>query len=90
VLAQSIYREGSKLVAAGHNPMELKRGIDAAVSAVIESLKSSRPRPRARKTSRRFGTISANGDTEIGEMIRRGDEEGRQGRRDHGRVRPRR
>ena len=39
VLAQSIYREGSKLVAAGHNPMELKRGIDAAVTAVIESLK---------------------------------------------------
>src|SRR5438552_10629043 len=39
VLAQSIYREGSKLVAAGHNPMELKRGIDLAVSALIENLK---------------------------------------------------
>src|ERR1700751_5559524 len=39
VLAQSIYREGSKLVAAGHNPMELKRGIDTAVTALIESLK---------------------------------------------------
>src|SRR5216110_3404064 len=40
VLAQAIYREGSKLVAAGHNPMELKRGIDQAVSVVVESLKS--------------------------------------------------
>src|SRR6188508_3374827 len=40
VLAQSIYREGSKLVAAGHNPMELKRGIDQAVAAVVESLKA--------------------------------------------------
>src|SRR6184192_1226628 len=41
VLAQAIYREGSKLVAAGHNPMEIKRGIDKAVEAVVEALKSS-------------------------------------------------
>src|SRR3989441_9517168 len=39
VLAQAIYREGSKLVAAGHNPMELKRGVDAAVAAIVEDLK---------------------------------------------------
>src|SRR5689334_17650940 len=41
VLAQAIYREGAKLVAAGHNPMEIKRGIDKAVAAVVESLKKS-------------------------------------------------
>ncbi|MFI5297451.1 MAG: TCP-1/cpn60 chaperonin family protein, partial [Polyangiales bacterium] len=41
VLAQAIYREGSKLVAAGHNPMELKRGIEAAVTAIVESVKAS-------------------------------------------------
>ena len=41
VLAQAIYREGSKLVAAGHNPMEIKRGIDKAVEAVVETLKKA-------------------------------------------------
>ncbi len=54
VLAQSIYREGSKLVAAGHNPMELKRGIDTrGQPRSSRSSRSSRRRPRARKTSRR-------------------------------------
>src|SRR5438552_8307548 len=69
VLAQSIYREGSKLVAAGHNPMELKRGIDAAVTAVIESLKKLSTPTKGKDDIAQVGTISANGDTEIGNMI---------------------
>ncbi|HSK00188.1 MAG TPA: chaperonin GroEL [Kofleriaceae bacterium] len=69
VLAQSIYREGSKLVAAGHNPMELKRGIDQAVAVVIESLKSLSTPTKGKEDIAQVGTISANGDTEIGEMI---------------------
>src|SRR5574338_943375 len=69
VLAQSIYREGSKLVAAGHNPMELKRGSDAAVSAIIESLKKLSTPTKVKDDIAQVGTISANGDTEIGNMI---------------------
>ena len=69
VLAQSIYREGSKLVAAGHNPMELKRGIDAAVSAIIEQLKAISTPTKGKSDIAQVGTISANGDSEIGEMI---------------------
>jgi chaperonin GroEL len=69
VLAQSIYREGSKLVAAGHNPMELKRGIDIAVAAIIESLKKLSTPTKGKEDIAQVGTISANGDTEIGEMI---------------------
>ncbi|HEX4405772.1 MAG TPA: chaperonin GroEL, partial [Polyangia bacterium] len=69
VLAQSIYREGSKLVAAGHNPMELKRGIDAAVTALIEQLKTLSTPTKGKEDIAQVGTISANGDTEIGEMI---------------------
>ena len=69
VLAQSIVREGSKAVAAGMNPMDLKRGIDLAVETVVEDVKS---RSRAVKTNKEIaqvGTISANGDVEIGDMI---------------------
>ena len=69
VLAQSIYREGSKLVAAGHNPMELKRGIDSAVNTVIETLKSISTPTKGKEDIAQVGTISANGDTEIGNMI---------------------
>ncbi len=69
VLAQAIYREGSKLVAAGHNPMELKRGIDAAVAAIIESLKKLSTPTKGKADIAQVGTISANGDTEIGNMI---------------------
>jgi chaperonin GroEL len=69
VLAQSIYREGSKLVAAGHNPMELKRGIDQAVTVVVESLKSLSTPTKGKDDIAQVGTISANGDTEIGQMI---------------------
>src|SRR5690554_6231889 len=69
VLAQAIVREGSKAVAAGMNPMDLKRGIDAAVTAVVEDLRS-----RSRTISKpeevaQVGTISANGERTIGEMI---------------------
>src|SRR5690349_21926585 len=67
VLAQAIVREGVKAVAAGMNPMDLKRGIDLAVDAVVSDI-----RGRAKKVSTsdeiaQVGTISANGDTEIGE-----------------------
>jgi chaperonin GroEL len=69
VLAQAIYREGSKMVAAGHNPMELKRGIDAAVIAVVERLgKLSKPTKDPREIAQ-VGTISANGDEQIGKII---------------------
>jgi chaperonin GroEL len=69
VLAQAIYHQGSKLVAAGHNPMELKRGIDLAVSAIVEQLKKITTPTKGKEEIAQVGTISANGDTEIGEMI---------------------
>jgi chaperonin GroEL len=69
VLAQAIYREGAKIVAAGHNPMELKRGIDKAVAAVVEELKKiSKPIKDQREVAQ-VGTISANNDPEIGKII---------------------
>src|SRR5438045_2608968 len=69
VLAQAIFREGSKMVAAGHNPMEIKRGIDAAVAAVVEHLKGQSKTTKGQKEIAQVGTISANGDTTIGNMI---------------------
>jgi chaperonin GroEL len=69
VLAQSIFREGSKMVAAGHNPMDLKRGIEAAVTAVIEALKKQSTPTKNQKEIAQVGTISANGDSTIGNMI---------------------
>jgi chaperonin GroEL len=69
VLAQAIYREGSKLVAAGHNPMELKRGIDKAVEAIVASLKKMAKVTKDPKEIAQVGTISANGDKEIGEKL---------------------
>jgi len=66
VLAQAIYREGSKLVAAGHNPMEIKRGIDKAVEALVDSLKKMAKQTKDPKEIEQVGTISANGDVEIG------------------------
>ena len=69
LLAQSIYREGSKLVAAGANPMALKRGIEKAVDAVVEELKKmSRPTKEQQEISQ-VGTISANNDPMIGNII---------------------
>ena len=69
VLAQAIYREGVRLVAAGHNPMDLKRGIDKAVLAVVAELKKiSKPTGSSSEIAQ-VGTISANSDTEIGKII---------------------
>jgi chaperonin GroEL len=69
VLAQAIYREGSKLVAAGHNPMEIKRGIDKAVEAIVGYLKSAAKSTKDAKEIALVGTISANGDTTIGKLL---------------------
>ena len=69
VLAQSIIREGCKAVAAGMNPMDLKRGIDMAVSAVVEDLKSRSKKVSTSEEIAQIGTISANGDTTIGDYI---------------------
>src|SRR3981081_1445990 len=69
VLAQAIYREGSKLVAAGNNPMEIKLGIDKAVTAVVEALKKVSKPTRGQKEIAQVGTISANGDATIGNII---------------------
>ncbi len=69
VLAQAIYREGSKLVAAGHNPMELKRGIEAAVDAIVNELKKFAKQTKDPKEIAQVGTISANGDKEIGKLL---------------------
>ncbi len=69
VLAQAIYREGVKLVAAGHNPMDLKRGIDKAVSIAVAELKTISKPTKDKKEIAQVGTISANGDSEIGKII---------------------
>src|SRR2546421_816004 len=69
VLAQAIYREGSKLVAAGNGPMEIKRGIDKAVAAVIVALKKLSKPTQGRNEIAQVGIISANGDTTIGNII---------------------
>ncbi|WP_374598339.1 chaperonin GroEL [Brevundimonas sp.] len=69
VLAQSIVQEGLKSVAAGMNPMDLKRGIDKAVAAVIADIKTSSKKVSANSEIAQVGTISANGDSEVGEMI---------------------
>ncbi len=69
VLAQAIVREGAKSVAAGANPMDLKRGIDMAVAAVVDELKSKSKKVTSNDEIAQVGTISANGDTEIGQRI---------------------
>ena len=71
VLAQAIVQEGLKAVAAGMNPMDLKRGIDKAVGVVIEEVKANAKKVSANSEIAQVGTISANGDTEVGEMIAR-------------------
>ncbi len=71
VLAQAIVREGVKAVAGGFNPMDLKRGIDLAVAAVIADLKSRSKKVSTNEEVAQVGTISANGEREIGEMIAR-------------------
>src|SRR5213082_1627211 len=71
VLAQAIVREGHKAVAAGLNPMDLKRGIDLAVEAVVADVKSRSKKIATNEEIAQVGTISANGEREIGEMIAR-------------------
>ncbi|HRK96254.1 MAG TPA: chaperonin GroEL, partial [Rhodospirillales bacterium] len=71
VLAQAIVREGAKAVAAGMNPMDLKRGIDLAVEAVIKDLKSRSRVVSTNAEIAQVGTISANGEKEIGDMLAR-------------------
>jgi chaperonin GroEL len=69
VLAQCIYNEGQKLVAAGANPMALKRGIDKGVAVVVEKLKSLSKPTRDKKEIEQVGTVSANDDRTIGQLI---------------------
>jgi len=69
VLAQAIFREGAKLVAAGHNPMDIKRGIDKAVAVVVAELKKLAKPTKGKKEIAQVGTISANGDETIGTII---------------------
>jgi len=71
VLAQAIVVEGLKSVAAGMNPMDLKRGVDKAVSTVVGEIKSTAKKVTTNSEIAQVGTISANGDTEIGDMIAR-------------------
>src|SRR5271156_7165298 len=71
VLAQSIVVEGLKAVAAGMNPMDLKRGVEKAVVAVVESIKASSRKVTTNQEIAQVGAISANGDREIGDMIAR-------------------
>jgi chaperonin GroEL len=69
ILAQSIYREGSKLVAAGANPMALKRGLEKAVEIVVEELRKMSKPTKEKKEIAQVGTISANNDHTIGDII---------------------
>ncbi len=69
VLAQAIFREGSKLVVAGMNPMEIKRGIEKAVAAIVDELKKMSKPTRDAQEIAQVGTISANNDTTIGKIL---------------------
>jgi chaperonin GroEL len=69
ILARAIVREGAKAVSAGTNPMDLKRGIDQAVAAVVADLKKRSKKVKSNEEIGQVGTISANGDSEIGDMI---------------------
>ena len=69
ILARAIYAEGSKMVAAGHDPMTLKRGIDLAVTRAVEELRSLSKSTKGRDEIAQVGTVSANGDQTIGDII---------------------
>lgn len=75
VLARALAREGNKLVAAGYNPMDLKRGMDLAVNAVVEEIKKSSKKINSQEEIAQVGTISSNGDKEIGDKIAKAMEE---------------
>src|ERR1700759_1962601 len=80
VLAQAIVKEGAKSVAAGMNPMDLKRGVDLAVEAIVADLKKNSKKVTSNEEIAQVGTISANGDVEIGKFLsdamKRGGNEG--------------
>ncbi len=69
ILAQAIYREGVKQVTAGNNPMEIKRGVDKAVEVIVDELKKMSKKTEEQKEITQVGTISANNDTTIGNII---------------------
>jgi len=69
ILAQEIVKEGIKYVTAGMNPMDVRRGLDNAVAYVIEKIKSSSKKVKTNDEVAQVGTISANGEKEIGDMI---------------------
>src|SRR5207344_950481 len=69
VLAHAIVREGAKAVAAGMNPMDLKRGVDLAVEAIVEDLKKNSKKVTSNEEIAQVGAISANGDAEIGKFL---------------------
>ncbi|HJW79529.1 MAG TPA: TCP-1/cpn60 chaperonin family protein, partial [Beijerinckiaceae bacterium] len=69
VLAASIVREGAKSVAAGMNPMDLKRGVDLAVAEVVKDIERRAKKVKSSEEVAQVGTISSNGDTSIGQMI---------------------
>ena len=85
ILAQAIFREGLRNVTAGANPMELKRGIDRAVEAVVEELKRISVPSAGKKEIAQVGVDLGEQRQGDRQSHRRGDGEGRQGRRDHGR-----
>ena len=69
VLAQAIFREGSKLVAAGHNPMDIKRGIEKAVEVAVESMRKIAKSTKDPQEIAQVGTVSANGDETVGQLL---------------------
>ena len=83
VLARAIYEEGQKLVVAGNNPMGIKRGIDKAVATMVDEFAKMSNPTKDQKEIAQIGTISANNDETIGNIIAEGHGQGGQGRRDH-------
>ena len=75
ILARALVREGSKAVAAGMNPMDVRRGIDLAVAAVVEELGKRSKRVKTREEIRQVATVAANNDPQVGDMISRAMEE---------------
>jgi chaperonin GroEL len=69
VLAQAIFREGSKLVAAGHNPMDIKRGIEKAVEAAVDTMRKLAKSTKDPQEIAQVGTVSANGDETVGQLL---------------------
>jgi chaperonin GroEL len=76
VLARALFTEGAKLVAAGHDPMSLKRGVDRAVTAAVEELKKLSKSTKSKAEIAQVGIVSANGDRTIGDLIAEAMEKG--------------